>query len=98
MEFIEGVIAAPFICLGWIIVGALAGGLARSIMGSRDENFINDLILGILGAIVGGILAGILSLGPTENDRGLELVLINLVIATVGAMVLIALRRAFARA
>jgi uncharacterized membrane protein YeaQ/YmgE (transglycosylase-associated protein family) len=96
MEFIEWLVTSPFICIGWIIVGAIAGGLARSIMGSRDYPLISDVILGIAGAIVGGFIAGFLGI-PSERDSGLTLVLINLVIATLGAAVLIAIRRAVTR-
>lgn len=98
MDFIGDILAAPFICIGWIIVGAIAGALARYIMKSGDAPFILDLILGIAGAIIGGIIAGLLGLGPSETSAGLELVLINLVIATVGAIILIGLRRVFTRA
>ncbi len=97
MDFITDLLAAPFICIGWIIVGAIAGALARSIMRSQDKPLLSDIILGIAGAIIGGLLAGLLGMGPGPNTAGLELVLINLVIATVGAIVLIALRRALFR-
>jgi uncharacterized membrane protein YeaQ/YmgE (transglycosylase-associated protein family) len=85
---------SPLICLGWIIVGAIAGSLARQLMGSPDEPFIQDVILGIAGALIGGFIAGIVGLGPDDDAAGLGLVLINLVIATVGAMLLIWGRRA----
>ena len=94
MDFIGDIAAAPFICLGWVIVGAIAGALARSIMKSNDMPFLADVILGIAGAFIGGILAGIAGLGPGEDAGGLGLVLVNLVIATFGAMVLIGARRA----
>lgn len=94
MDFIGDIVSAPFICLGWIIVGAIAGSLARSIMKSGDRSLISDIILGIIGAFVGGLLAGIVGLGPSEDAGGLGLVLVNLVIATVGAMILIGIRRA----
>ena len=94
MGFIEGIITAPFICFGWIIVGALAGAIARSLMKSRNMSFISDLILGIAGAFVGGLLAGLFGLGPSEDTSGLSLVIVNLIIATVGASILIAGRRA----
>lgn len=95
MDFINNLIASPFICLGWIIVGAIAGALARQIMGSRNAPFLADLGLGILGAIIGGIVAGFLGVGPDATRTGIELVLINLVIATVGAIILIAIARFF---
>jgi uncharacterized membrane protein YeaQ/YmgE (transglycosylase-associated protein family) len=97
MEFINDLLSAPFICIGWIIVGAIAGALARSLTKSQDAPFFSDLLLGIAGAIVGGIIAGFIGIGPTAADRGLTLVLINLVIATVGAALLIGIRRAMMR-
>lgn len=96
MELIGWLVSSPFICLGWIIVGAIAGGLARSIMGSGDRPIIGDILLGIAGAIVGGFIAGMLGI-PSETDGGLTLILINLVIATLGAAILIAIRRALSR-
>lgn len=97
MDFIGDLFSAPLICLGWIIVGAIAGSIARSLMKSSDEPFLSDLLLGIAGAFVGGLLAGIVGLGPDEGSGGLGLVLINLIIATVGAALLIGLRRMFIR-
>jgi uncharacterized membrane protein YeaQ/YmgE (transglycosylase-associated protein family) len=97
MDFIGDILSAPFICVGWIIVGAIAGAIARSIMRSQDAPFFSDLILGIAGAIIGGFVASLLGVGPRPSDTGLTLVLINLVIATVGAAVLLAIGRAFMR-
>ena len=97
MDFIGDILSAPFICVGWIIVGAIAGALARSIMRSQDAPFFSDLILGIAGAIIGGFVASLLGVCPRPTDTGLTLVLINLVIATVGAAVLLAIGRAFMR-
>jgi uncharacterized membrane protein YeaQ/YmgE (transglycosylase-associated protein family) len=77
MEFITDVLAAPFICIGWIIVGAVAGALARNLMKSGDYPFLSDLILGIAGAVIGGFLAGLIGMGPGPNTRGLELVLVK---------------------
>lgn len=94
MDFLSDLISAPFICIGWVIVGAIAGSLARSLMRAQNQPFVADLILGIAGAFVGGLLAGILGLGPDNDSRGLGLVIANLVIATVGAALLIGARRA----
>lgn len=97
MDFIGDIVSAPFICLGWIIVGAIAGSLARSVMKSSNMPLIADVLLGIAGAFVGGLVAGIVGLGPSEGSGGLGLVLVNLVIATVGAIILIGLRRMVTR-
>ncbi len=98
MEFINWVLSAPFICIGWLIVGAIAGALARTIMGRRDAPIVMDIILGIAGAVIGGFVAGLLNVGPGPNDSGLGLVLVNLVIATVGAVVLLFIANFFRRA
>lgn len=93
MDAINNILASPFICLGWIVVGAIAGGVARALMGSRDEPFIQDMILGWIGAFIGGLLASFLGFG--RPDGGLELVLVNLVISIIGAIVVIFLYRLF---
>lgn len=93
MDFITDILAAPFICVGWIIVGAIAGAAARAIMKSGDQPFLSDLILGIAGSFAGGLLAGLFGMAPGANRSGLDLVIVNLVVATFGAIALIALRR-----
>lgn len=79
----------PILCIGWIVVGALAGGLARQIMGRKDSPFFLDVILGLIGATVGGVVAGLVGLYPSDTTGGIERVLINFVIAVVGAIVLL---------
>ncbi|MFW5709193.1 MAG: GlsB/YeaQ/YmgE family stress response membrane protein [Chloroflexota bacterium] len=92
IDFIEALIKAPFICLGWLAVGFLAGGLARYFMRSADHLFISDIMLGLTGALVGGFITGNL-LGFESETSGLGLVIVNLVIATLSAMVLIYIGR-----
>jgi uncharacterized membrane protein YeaQ/YmgE (transglycosylase-associated protein family) len=91
IDFIGNLIKSPFICLGWIIVGAVAGAIARLIVGKRRGNACSDFILGIMGAIVGGALSGLF--GLVTPGGGIELVLANLIIATGGAVVLIVVWR-----
>jgi uncharacterized membrane protein YeaQ/YmgE (transglycosylase-associated protein family) len=91
MDFIGDVVKTPFICVGWIIIGALAGILANRIMHSSSP-LIMDILLGWAGSIVGGLIMGLLGVG--EPDGGLGLVIINLVVAVFGAVVLISLYRA----
>ncbi len=101
MEFITNTIStlvsAPFVCIGWLIVGVVAGALARRIMGAKDYPIVQDFILGILGAIVGGAIVSVLGVGANifrQNDGGLTLLCTNLVVATIGAAILIGIRRA----
>jgi|GEM_PF-221103 len=84
-------VASPFICVGWIIVGAIAGAMARRIMGATDKPFIQDIILGIAGAAIGGILLGFVNVGTPSG--GIALVIFNLVLATVTASILIFIGR-----
>jgi len=91
-DIISAIVSAPFICIGWVIVGAIAGAAARSLMGSRDAPLLSDMILGLIGAIVGGFVAGLL--GFYKPEGGLSLVLVNLVLAIIGAVILIAIGRA----
>lgn len=95
-DFIGGLIASPLICLGWIIVGIVAGALARQITGAGNTPWWMDLLLGLAGAFIAGIVSGLLGL-TSRPDGGLELVLVNLVLATIGAIVLIAIGRLFTR-
>lgn len=48
------------VVIGWIIVGALAGALARLIIpGKQGGGFFSAIILGLIGAFVGGLLFGL---------------------------------------
>ncbi len=39
MDFIGDIIAAPFVCMGWIIVGAIVGSIVAGLIGlGPDEN------------------------------------------------------------
>jgi uncharacterized membrane protein YeaQ/YmgE (transglycosylase-associated protein family) len=42
--------------LGWIVVGFIAGGLARWVTGARKRGCLATLVVGILGALIGGTL------------------------------------------
>ena len=86
-DMVAWVLKSPFIILGWLIVGAVAGDIARRLMGRPDQSGCRDIILGIAGAIVGGFLASII--GVNTPDGGITLVLVNLVIAIAGAAALI---------
>ena len=44
--------------LGWIVLGLVAGALARLLVPGRDPiGFIGTIVLGIVGSLVGGFLA-----------------------------------------
>jgi uncharacterized membrane protein YeaQ/YmgE (transglycosylase-associated protein family) len=78
--------------VGWIaaiIIGGIAGWLAGKFMGSRNSVLIN-VILGVVGAIVASILLGIIGIAFWGWIG-------YLIAGFIGACILIALSRAFAR-
>ncbi|MFO7622918.1 MAG: GlsB/YeaQ/YmgE family stress response membrane protein [Anaerolineales bacterium] len=78
--------------LSWIIVGLIAGWLANTVMKGSGQGLLSNLILGIVGALVGGFLAGPL-LGVEDAVSGINIT--SIVIAVLGAIVVIAIVRAF---
>ena len=73
--------------LWWIVVGLIAGFLAGVVMRGGGFGIVGDIVVGILGAIIGGFLAGLLGLGASGLVG-------TIIIAFIGACVLIALLRA----
>ncbi|MEX2206919.1 MAG: GlsB/YeaQ/YmgE family stress response membrane protein [Myxococcota bacterium] len=77
--------------LWFLLIGLAAGWLAGQIMKGGGFGLVGDLIVGVIGALLGGFLFGVLGL----SAGGL---LGSLVMATVGAIVLIWLLRFLKRA
>src|SRR5947209_20331505 len=48
-----------------LIVGLVAGFLARVVMRGGGYGIVGDIIMGIIGAFIGGLLASVLGLGST---------------------------------
>ena len=42
--------------VGWVVVGLLAGGLARMATGSEKRGCLGTMVVGILGGLIGGAL------------------------------------------
>ena len=77
----------------WIILGALAGWIASVIMGTRGQGVVVDIVLGIVGAILGGWL---FQQFGAQGVTGFDLP--SLLVAVVGAIIIIAIARLFRRA
>ncbi len=92
-NLIGTIIGAPFACIGWLIIGFIAGALARRVMGSPNRSFVMDIVLGLIGAWVGGFLASLFGFYRPE-EGGLGRTFVTIIIATVGAIVLIAIGNA----
>jgi uncharacterized membrane protein YeaQ/YmgE (transglycosylase-associated protein family) len=55
--------------IGWILLGFLAGLIAKAIMpGAERGGFILTTLLGIGGALLGGFLASVLGLGDPIDE------------------------------
>jgi uncharacterized membrane protein YeaQ/YmgE (transglycosylase-associated protein family) len=55
--------------IGWIVLGLLAGLIAKAIMpGEERGGFIVTMLLGIGGALLGGFLATVLDLGDPIDE------------------------------
>ncbi len=84
--------------IGWIIFGLIAGLIAKAIMPGRDPGgVIITILLGIAGSLIGGFIGrALFGYGRTVRDSG-DLsqpgFLMSLVLAVVGAIVLLALYR-----
>jgi uncharacterized membrane protein YeaQ/YmgE (transglycosylase-associated protein family) len=78
--------------LAWIILGLLAGFIGSKIVNKSGEGLMLDLVLGIVGAVVGGWLFN--TFGHT-GVTGLNLY--SLLVAVVGAIVVLVLWHAIKR-
>jgi uncharacterized membrane protein YeaQ/YmgE (transglycosylase-associated protein family) len=77
--------------IGWLIIGALAGWLASLVAGTNaQQGWLMNIIVGILGAFVGGFLYSVL----TGVDFAAGFDLVTLLVATVGAVILLFIYRA----
>ena len=79
----------------WLIVGFLAGLLAKAIVPGASEKpsgFWGTAILGIVGAIVGGFIYFMISGGNRSFTTRLDLM--SIVWATIGAIVVVFIERA----
>ncbi|HEY7338335.1 MAG TPA: GlsB/YeaQ/YmgE family stress response membrane protein [Bryobacteraceae bacterium] len=78
--------------LAWIVLGLLAGFIASHLVNHRGEGMVLDILLGIVGAIVGGWLFRVFgAAGVTQLN------LYSLIVAVVGAVVLLFVYHAIRR-
>jgi uncharacterized membrane protein YeaQ/YmgE (transglycosylase-associated protein family) len=81
--------------LSWLIIGLIAGWLASNIMGAGGYGLVGDIIVGLVGAVIGGLIVSLLTgrgLSDATFDTGSFI--LNVVVAVIGAVILIAVLRA----
>ena len=71
----------------WLVVGLIAGVLAGLVMRGGGYGIVGDIVVGLVGALVGGFLASLIGLGANSMVG-------EIIIAFIGACVLIAILRA----
>lgn len=75
----------------WLVLGLLAGALARFFLPGRDKmGCILTILVGVAGAFLGGFLATLLGFG---GFRGFDVY--SLIVATLGAVLLLIVFRIF---
>jgi len=76
--------------LAWIVLGLIAGLAAKALVPGRDPGgCVVTILVGVAGALVGGWLSTLLGFGGLAGGLDLR----NLVIAVLGAIVLLVLWR-----
>jgi len=77
--------------LGWILLGLIAGAIAKAIMPGDDPGgILLTMVIGIIGAIIGGLIAnafGWAGIGDFFEIR-------TWILAIVGSLILLAIVRA----
>ena len=78
--------------LAWIVLGLVAGFIGSKIVNKSGEGILLDIVLGIVGAVVGGWLFNTFG---AAGVTGLNLY--SLLVAVVGAVLLLVLYHAIRR-
>jgi uncharacterized membrane protein YeaQ/YmgE (transglycosylase-associated protein family) len=71
--------------LGWIVVGFVAGALARAVTGrARDAGCLTTIVIGVIGGLLGGMLFNL------AGDEGIgDFGFRSMFVAFIGACVLL---------
>lgn len=77
--------------LAFIFVGLVAGWLAGKVMRGGGYGVLADIVLGILGGLLGGWIFGRLGIYPNAGLIG------AIIVAFVGAVILVAITRLLRR-
>jgi uncharacterized membrane protein YeaQ/YmgE (transglycosylase-associated protein family) len=75
----------------WIIVGLIAGALAKFVMPGDDPGgIIVTIIIGIVGAVLGGWLLSFIGIGGGAGTGGF---IFSIIAGFIGAVILLAIYR-----
>ncbi len=77
--------------ISWIILGLIAGAVAKLILPGKDPGgIIVTIIIGIIGALVGGYISTLIGFGSVSGFN-----IKSLIIAVVGSIILLLIYRTF---
>ena len=77
--------------VGWILVGLIAGLLARWIVKDSRTGCIYTMVVGVLGALIGGALMSLI------DEQGIdEFSIRSILVAAIGAVLLLLVLQAIA--
>ncbi len=83
--------------LAWIVLGLLAGAIAKAIYpGHQGGGILGTMLLGIIGAFVGGTLASFLTTGSLQFTAT-SLSIPGVAVAVLGAIIAVFLWNWFSR-
>lgn len=75
--------------IAWIVLGLIAGAIAKLLMPGRDPGgFFITMLIGIVGAIIGGMIASALGYGEVSGVN-----LPSIIIAVLGSIILLIIYR-----
>ncbi|MFH7030659.1 MAG: GlsB/YeaQ/YmgE family stress response membrane protein [Heteroscytonema crispum UTEX LB 1556] len=75
--------------IAWIILGIIAGAIAKAIYpGRQGGGILSTMILGVIGAFVGGSIVTLLNTGTIQLTAA-TLSIPGLIVAILGAMIAI---------
>jgi len=70
--------------LAWIVIGLLAGGIARWVVKDDRSGCIYTMVVGVIGALIGGALVN-----AAGGSGVIELNIRSVLVAAIGAIVLL---------
>jgi uncharacterized membrane protein YeaQ/YmgE (transglycosylase-associated protein family) len=83
--------------LAWIVLGLLAGAIAKAIYpGRQGGGILGTMLLGIIGAFVGGTLTSLLTTGSLQLTAS-SLSIPGVFVAVLGAIIAVFLWNWFSR-
>ena len=76
-----------FAFVWWLIVGLVAGLLARMLMpGRQPMGWLLTIVLGLIGSVVGGVIASVI-FGTDPSEPGFQPA--GLIMSTIGAVLVL---------